>query len=140
MKTNNAAELMKTMLEKKTWAVIGASPRKDRYGYKIFNALKRNGYEVYPVNPGCDFIGTDKVYATIEDLPKAPDCVDMVVKPELVKRLLESIQKAGIKYVWFQPGTMDDEVIRMAEELGLEAVTRGCVMAELAAMKGGPGK
>lgn len=124
-------ERREAMLEKKIWAVVGASQHKKNFGYKIYKTLKRFGYEVYPVNPGCDIIDGDKVYPRIGDLPVVPECIDMVVKPEIGIRLLDSFKKTGISYVWFQPGTINDEIIKKAEEMGFEAVTEGCVMAEL---------
>jgi len=129
MKSQN--EIKEMMLGKKTWAVIGASHHKKNFGYKIYKTLKRFGYEVYPVNPGCETIDGDKVYASIGDLPVVPECIDMVVKPEIGTRLLDSIKKAGVSHVWFQPGTMDEAAIKKTEELEIDAVTEGCVMAEL---------
>ncbi len=124
-------ELKVIMLKKKTWAVIGASHHKNNFGYKIYKTLKKFGYDVYPVNPGCQTIDGDKVYPKIGDLPIVPECVDMVVKPEIGIRLLDSINKAGILHVWFQPGTIDESITKKTEELEIEAVREGCVMAEL---------
>jgi len=124
-------ELKEIMIGKKTWAVIGASHHKKNFGYKIYKTLKRFGYDVYPVNPGCETIDGDKVYPSIGALPIVPECVDMVVKPEIGIRLLDSIKEVGISHIWFQPGTMDEAIIKKMKELELEAVTEGCVMAEL---------
>jgi len=128
---NVMEERKKIMLEKKTWAVVGASQHKKNFGYKIYKTLKRFEYEVYPVNPGCETIDGDKVYSRVGDLPLVPECIDMVVKPEIGIKLLDSFKKAGIKYIWFQPGTIDEAIIKKSEEMGFEAVTEGCVMAEL---------
>jgi hypothetical protein len=130
-KMNSQKERKEEMLKKKIWAVVGASHHKKNFGYKIYKTLKRFGYEVYPVNPGCETIDGDKVYPRVGDLPVVPECIDMVVKPEIGIRLLDSFKKAGIVHVWFQPGTIDEEIIKKAEEMGFEAVTEGCVMAEL---------
>ncbi len=39
----------KEMLEKKVWAVVGATNNKEKFGYTIWNKLQDNGYEVYPI-------------------------------------------------------------------------------------------
>ena len=38
-------------LDQKVWAVIGATHKTEKFGYKIYKCLKDHGYEVYPVNP-----------------------------------------------------------------------------------------
>lgn len=137
MKTGSRDSLMEAMLSERTWAVVGASPNKSRFGYRIYCTLKAHGYEVYAVNPDCGSIDGDPVFPDVTSLPAGVACVDMVVKPEIGKRILPAISAAGIRYVWFQPGTMDPELLKMAEELGLEVVDRGCVMARLGGMPGG---
>lgn len=136
MKTGSRDSLMKTMLGEKKWAVVGASSNKSRFGYRIYCTLKAHGYEVYAVNPGCESIEGDPVFPDVASLPVGVACVDMVVKPEIGKRILPAISAAGIRYVWFQPGTMDSELLKMAEDLGLEVVDRDCVMARLGGMPG----
>ncbi len=42
---------IKDALAEKVWAVIGATHKTDKFGYKIYKCLKEHGYEVYPVNP-----------------------------------------------------------------------------------------
>ena len=42
------------MLQKKVWAVVGASDNETKFGHKIFKLLEKAGYQVYPVNPGLE--------------------------------------------------------------------------------------
>lgn len=119
------------MLSKKVWAVIGATPDPNKFGYKIYQKLKNHGYQVYGINPKYESIGGDSLYNKLSDLPVKPDCVDMVVNPTLSMAALEDIQRAGIEYVWFQPGTFDDEVIQKAQSLGLKLVYHDCVLVAL---------
>ena len=44
------------VLDQKVWAVIGATHKTDKFGYKIYIHLKNHGYEVYPVTPNIDSI------------------------------------------------------------------------------------
>lgn len=124
-------QLKKDMLDKKVWAVVGASPKKERYGYKIYKKLKDRGYEVYPVNPGYDEVDGDKCYESISALPVKPDCVDMVVPPKVANPVVEEMSKNGIEYVWFQPGTFTEETIDLAEENNLKFVYYDCVLVAL---------
>lgn len=124
-------QLKKEMLDKKVWAVVGATTNEEKFGYKIYKKLKDRGYEVYPVNPRCDEIEGDKCYKSISDLPVKPDCVDMVVPPKVSNNVVNEIVENGIEYVWFQPGTFTEETIDLAEEKGLKFVYYDCVLVAL---------
>jgi uncharacterized protein len=119
--------LEELMLEKKVWAVVGANQKPDKYGNMIYRKLKLRGYEVYAVNPVYDKIEGDRCYKDLSSLPKLPDVIDMVVSPKRAKPVIEEAAKLGIKYIWFQPGTYDDETLEMANKLNLEAV-QACVL------------
>ncbi len=123
--------LKKEMLDKKVWAVLGATNKKDKFGYKIYKKLKNRGYEVYPINPGLDEVDGDKCYKSILDLEVTPDCIDMVVPPKVSNLEIENIVEKGIENVWFQPGTFTDETITLAEEKGLNFVYHDCVLVAL---------
>ncbi|SES75718.1 hypothetical protein SAMN05660297_00520 [Natronincola peptidivorans] len=121
----------KEMLQKKIWAVVGATPDTEKFGYKIYKKLKNHNYTVYAVNPKYKEIEGDKVYDSLKNLPGKPDCVDMVVGPQISKQVLEEIKSLEISYVWFQPGTFDEEVIDKAEDYGLNIVYYDCVLVAL---------
>ncbi|HQA58154.1 MAG TPA: CoA-binding protein [Acetivibrio sp.] len=119
--------LEELMLEKKVWAVVGANQNPEKYGNIIYKKLKSNGYEVYAVNPLYDTIEGDPCYKDLSSLPRVPDVINMVVSPKRAKPVIEEAAKLGIKYIWFQPGTHDSEVLELARNLGLETV-QACVL------------
>ncbi len=122
-------KLMKEMLSKKTWAVIGATPNVDKIGYKIVKRLLAHEYEVYCINPNCEEIEGLKCYKDIESLPVVPDCVDFVVPPNVTRKTIEKLDPQEIKYLWLQPGSYDEEIAKFAEEKGFNVVHEGaCVM------------
>lgn len=119
--------LEEKMLEKKIWAVIGANQDPEKYGNMIYKKLRNRGYEVYPVNPVYDTVEGDKCYKDLSSLPKIPEVLDMVVSPKRGKAFIEEAARLGIKYIWLQPGTYDDELMKLINDLGLEAV-QACVL------------
>jgi len=120
----------KGMLEMKKWAVVGATPDPNRFGYKIYKKLKRNGYDVYPVNPKYSEIDGNTVYSTIEDLPEKPEVVNFVINPEIGIKILESLKNMNIENLWLQPGTVSKEILNYTENHNINAV-RSCVLIEL---------
>ena len=55
-------------LDQKVWAVIGATHKTEKFGYKIYKRLKDHGYEVYPVNPNIAEIDGDTCYSSLSAL------------------------------------------------------------------------
>lgn len=120
----------KAMLERKRWAVLGASANPSKFGYRIFKLLLRYGYEVYPVNPRETEIDGLPCFPSLLDLPVIPDVVDFVVPPAVALVALEDCKRLGIKNVWLQPGVNTPEVIAKAELLGLTFIADRCAMVE----------
>lgn len=116
-----------TMLEKKVWAVIGANQNPEKFGWKIYKRLKDKGYEVYPLNPAYETIDGDICYKSLSSMPRVPEVINMVVAPERGKPYIEEAAKLGVKYIWFQPGTFDKEILALVKELGMEAL-QACVL------------
>ena len=121
----------KEMLEKKIWVVAGVTARKERFGYKIWKILKEHDYKTYGVNPNYDEIEGEIIYHSVLDLPEKVDVLDMVVGPSLAMKTLDEAKEAGIEYIWFQPGSFNDEVISKAKELNFKILYNDCVYAEL---------
>lgn len=122
--------LEESMLEKKVWAVIGANEDPEKFGSRIYKKLKSYGYKVYPVNPGYETVDGDKCYKNLSSLPEVPEVVDMVVSPKRGKSVIEEAASLGIKNIWLQPGTYDDEIMALIEEKGLNGV-QACVLVAL---------
>lgn len=119
------------MLQKKKWAVIGVTPDKNKFGYKIYNRLKEKGYTAYGVNSKYNEIDGEKIYASIKDIPESIDCVNIVVNPKTTLSILDDIKKQNINYVWFQLGTFDEEVLDKANKLNFDIVYYDCLYIEL---------
>lgn len=119
--------MLKAMLEKKIWAVVGANNDPNKYGNIIYKKLKSRGYEVYPVNPKYEQVEGDRCYQDLRSLPRKPEVINMVVSPKRGKAIIEEAAELGIKNIWLQPGTYDDELLELINDKGLVAV-HACVL------------
>jgi len=121
------------MLKLKRWAVVGASADESRYSYKIFNLLLEHGYEVYGVNPNYEKIDGKKCYPEVSSLPALPEVLCMVINPRLGKKIVEDAIRLGIKNLWFQPGSYNEEIEEIMKLVGKNGVkyVKGCVLLEL---------
>lgn len=124
-------DLVNEALAKRMWAVVGATPRTEKFGYKIYKTLKNHGYTVFPVNPNYDEVDGDPCYSDLKSLPEVPEAVDMVVSPVRAETTIREAASLGCEFIWFQPGAESDEVISLSESLGLKVVHHDCVMQRL---------
>ncbi|RAK05054.1 hypothetical protein C8C77_13520 [Halanaerobium saccharolyticum] len=122
--------LKKETMELKNWAVVGATTKQNRFGYKIVKKLKENNYNVYPVNPKFEEVAGLKCYDDLSSIDNQIDVVDLVVNPELGIKIMEEVNKLGIKYVWLQPGTRSQEIRDFAAKNDIELV-EDCIYASL---------
>ncbi|MBI4190405.1 MAG: acetate--CoA ligase family protein [Betaproteobacteria bacterium] len=115
------------LINPRSIAIIGASATPGSFGYR---SVENTGFgysgKVYPINPKHVEILGHKCYASIEDLPEAPDCVVLSVAREQVLPLVERCAKLGVGgAVIYSSGfaeTGNDEGI--AQERRLAAVAR----------------
>ena len=121
-------ELIKEFMTKKSFAVIGATDNKEKYGNRIFKNLTSRGYEVYPVNPNLKEIEGVKCYPDIADIPVKVDVVDFVVPPKVTESILKECKKLGLDNIWLQPGSESDAAIAFCHENKFKVVYGTCVM------------
>ena len=122
---------IKAMLDKKNWVVVGAHPNPEKFGNKIFKKLQKYGHHVIPVNPVYDEVDGVPTIPSLKDVKEPFDCVNVVVSPKRAMNVVKEAIEMGVKYIWFQPGAFNEEVIDYAESNGLEVVFHACVLVEL---------
>jgi predicted CoA-binding protein len=121
-------ERISDFVNRRVWAVIGASQDPSKYGYRVFRSLKEAGYVVYPVNPrGGQLLGSE-VYLTLADLPQVPEVVDTVVPPAITEEIVKEMQQLGLTRVWMQPGSESPAAIAYCREQGINVVYDACAM------------
>lgn len=118
-------------VERRTWAVVGASNDRAKFGNRIYRVLRERGYHVYPVNPMMTTVEGDPAYPDVASLPAGVEVLDIVIPPPRVLPVLDQAKAAGITRIWLQPGAESPDVLAHAEALGLEVIAGGpCAMVE----------
>ena len=108
--------------ETQTIAIVGASNDPHKYGSKAVRAYKRQGYQVFPVNPNEDQIEGLAAFKSITDVPVRPQRVSLYVPPSVGLKLLPAIAQKGCDELWLNPGAESPELIAEAERLGLNVI------------------
>ncbi len=120
-------------LDQRVWAVVGASTDPGKWGYRVYTALRKRGYQVYPVNPRAKQVAGDQCYPTLAALPEQPDVVSVIIPPVLGEALVDEVADAGITRLWFQPGAESAANLAKAQARGISAVANACVLEEMSA-------
>jgi len=106
----------------KTVAVVGASPRRHKYGNKAVRAFARQGFVVVPIHPTEGVIEGHRAYRSLRDVPGPIDMATFYVPPAVGVGLMEDVAAKGIGEVWLNPGSESDEVVTRARALGIEPI------------------
>lgn len=137
-----APERLDLLRRARSIAIVGASDKPARASYFVATyLLSSTTYRVYFVNPvlakaGKQILG-QPVYASLADLPEAPDLVEVFRKASDAPEIVEEAAAAGAKTVWLQLGIWNEEAAHLAESRGLNMVMDRCVKIEHARFHGG---
>jgi len=121
-------ELIADFVNRRVWAVVGASNDRRKFGNRVLRDLRSAGYRVYAVNPHAESVEGEPSYPNLAELPERPDVVDFVVPPAVGERVVEEAAALGLHRLWFQPGAESPRLRRRSRELGLEPVVDACAM------------
>jgi predicted CoA-binding protein len=89
-------------LAQKRIAVAGVSRKHSDHpaANLIYRRLKKNGHDVFPVNPHMQTFEGDRCYPDLQSIPGGVDGVVIVTRPEVTERIVHECGDAGIRRVW----------------------------------------
>ena len=130
MPLSTDTDIHQLLAQSKTIAVIGYSDKPDRPSHNITQALKRFGYDVYPVNPTLASTPEQPIYATLSQIPARIDIVDVFRRADALPEVVAEAIKVGAKAIWMQQDIVNEEAARTAEAAGLKVVMDRCIKVE----------
>jgi uncharacterized protein len=116
--------------EAKRVAVLGASPKPNRYAHKAMEMLRQHGHEPLPVNPAYDQILGVKCHPRIADVPPPIDTVTVYLGQARSVPLIGDIIAAAPRRIILNPGAENVELAAAAQKRGIEVV-EGCTLVML---------
>jgi predicted CoA-binding protein len=124
------------LTETRTWAVVGCSPDPARDSHRVAATLKREGFQVIPVNPnaGPELLG-ERCYASLRDVPERIDVVDVFRRSDQAGVHVDEAIAIGATGVWLQLGVIDEAAAARARAAGLRVVMDDCPAIQLPRFK-----
>jgi uncharacterized protein len=123
-------EVVQKILNMKTIAVVGCSPKPERASHYVAEYMRNAGYKIIPVNPGFPEILGEKCYPNLSAIPEKVDVVNLFRKSEEVYPFVQDAIKIGAKAIWMQDGVEHEGAAAKAKEAGLLVVQNDCLMRQ----------
>jgi uncharacterized protein len=112
-------------------AIVGASPKPDRYSHQAVLRYRERNWTVWPVHPSGAPVAELPTLKTLAELPARPDIVCLYVNPDLGLGMVEAIAQAAPTLVWLNPGSESPALRQALEARGLRVV-EACTLVVLA--------
>jgi predicted CoA-binding protein len=119
-------------LSSPAYGVVGASPRRYKYGNKVLRCYQQNGRRVIPVNPREPEIEGAACVASVSDLPDDVKSISVITPPAVTERVVQDAIAKGIENVWMQPGAESEASVEACRKAGINVIADGsCVLVVL---------
>ena len=100
-------------------AVLGATPKPERYANQAVRLLLEKGYRVTPIHPKIREIEGLPVAATLEEIETPIDTLTLYVGPARLQPMIESIVSSAPGRVIFNPGTESTDLQSALDAAGI---------------------
>jgi len=115
-----------------SFAVVGASRDRAKYGNKVLRVYLQNQLKVFAVNPHADEIEGLPSYTDLSSLPQSVDAVSIITPPEVTQQIVADAIEAGIGHLWMQPGAESIDAVQLAKDAGINVISGGpCILVAL---------
>jgi uncharacterized protein len=130
--------LAQNFLAQKRIAVVGVSDKRDTGCNLAYRKFKKNGYQVYAVNPRITTFEGAPCYPDLKSIPEKPDAVFLLTSPKVTEQVVQQCVELGIKQVWMhcmlgtKPGlaasmtSVSPEAVQSCRENGITVIPGAC--------------
>lgn len=130
---------MQSLLDIKSIAIVGASEDQSKFGGRLFKNLLTHGFtgDIYPISTSKTKLFEIDAYASLLDLPKAPDAFVLALPGHLVKEQIIRAGEIGAKLgIIISSGFSDKgddgaaleaEIVDLAHSYGIRLMGPNCL-------------
>ena len=111
-------------------AVLGASPKEDRYSFKAVHMLKEHEHYPIPIHPAGHMVDGVPGLKSLDDIREPVHTVTCYVNASISDGEFDRIVALGPKRVIFNPGAENENLAARLEAAGIEVV-RACTLVLL---------
>ena len=111
-------------------AVLGASPKEDRYSFMAVKMLKEYGHKPIPVHPAGRSVDGAEAVRSLGDIAEEVDTLTMYVNSSISNELTSSILDLKPRRVIFNPGSENQKLAQKLAENSVQVV-EACTLVML---------
>jgi predicted CoA-binding protein len=122
-------------LAQKRIAVAGVSRDNSHHptGNLIYHRLKKDGHDVFPVNPHMQTFEGERCYPDLQSIPGGVDGVVIVTRPEITDRIVHDCNDAGVRRVWMHQSlskgsSVSPAAVEYCHQHEISVIAGGCPM------------
>ncbi len=130
MNINEPAVIARILTEYKNIAVAGLSANPMRPSFCVARYMQQHGYRIIPVNPNETEVLGEKAYASLREVPRPLELVDIFRRSEDAGAIVDEAIALGAKAIWLQEGVLDEAAAQRALAAGLLVVMDRCILKE----------
>lgn len=135
---NKLDNLVKDFLAQKKIAVVGVSDKRETGCNTTYQTFKKNGYQVYAVNPRISTYDGQSCYADLKSIPEKVDAVFILASPKVTEQVVQQCVDLGVKHVWMhcmmgtKPGlaagmtSVSESAVEMCKANGIAVIPGSC--------------
>lgn len=125
-KTSNLNEINK-FFNSNSYAIVGVSTKKDKFGNLIFKHFKDNYYTIYQIHKTAIQLNGDRCYKNLGELPEKPDALIICTAKENCIDIIKEAIDYEIKKIWLQKGCESVDAIKLCIDNNILVVYRRCI-------------
>ena len=118
------------LINARTIAVVGLSPKPERDSNIVAGYLKDHGYRIIPVRPAQKEILEEKAYSSLDDIDESIDIINVFRNPAQVMPHAYEALRIKPKLFWMQLGVENQEAAELLAKAGIDVVMNRCIMLE----------
>jgi len=133
MESTSLDTKVQDFLAQKRIAVAGVSRHNNHHpaGNLIYRRLRKNGHEVFAVNPNMTDFEGDRCYPDLRSIPGGVDGVVIVTRPEITQQIVREAQAAGVRRVWMHQSaanssSVSPEAVDYCRANNMSVIAGGC--------------
>ncbi len=111
-------------------AVLGASPKEERYSFKAVRMLREHSHKPIPVHPAGHTVDGVPGLKSLGEITEPIDTLTMYISAKISDHELDSIVALKPRRVIFNPGAENDNLAAKLEEGGIQTV-KACTLVML---------
>lgn len=124
----NTQKEIEDFLNSESFAVVGVSLSKKKFGNVIFTELKKKGKRVYGVNDKVTSLNGDNIFHDFQSLPEKVEAAVINIKPQQSLNAVKEAHLNGIKRIWIQQGAQSVEALQYCQDNGISVINDMCIL------------